>query len=85
MDRLVFKEVFRQAAQHGLLELEETQRWLEYRENRNNTAHDYGKKFAEQTLTNFRVKPRPIGRGYKRPARRGLGMRFSQMYKAPVK
>ncbi|WP_263079887.1 nucleotidyltransferase substrate binding protein [Endozoicomonas sp. Mp262] len=49
VDRLVFKEVFRQAAQHGLLSLEETERWLVYRDNRNNTAHDYGKKFAEET------------------------------------
>ena len=50
IDRLVFKEVFRQAAHHGLLTLEQCERWLEYRDNRNNTAHDYGKKFAEYTL-----------------------------------
>ena len=49
VDRLVFKEVFRQAAQHDLLTLEEVERWLIYRDNRNNTAHDYGKKFAEET------------------------------------
>ena len=51
VDRLVFKDVFRQAAQHDLLNLEQTERWLIYRDNRNNTAHDYGKKFAEETLT----------------------------------
>ena len=51
VDRLVFKAVFRQAAQHGLTSLEATERWLEYRDNRNNTAHDYGKKFAEHTLS----------------------------------
>lgn len=50
VDRLVFKEVFRQAAQHDLLTLEQAERWLTYRDNRNNTAHDYGKKFAEYTL-----------------------------------
>ena len=50
VDRLVFREVFRQAAQHDLLSLEETERWLIYRDNRNDTAHDYGKKFAENTL-----------------------------------
>ena len=44
IDRLVFKEVFRQAAQHDLLTIEEVERWLVYRDNRNNTAHDYGKK-----------------------------------------
>ena len=49
VDRLVFKEVFRQAAQHDLLTLEAVERWLIYRDNRNNTAHDYGKKFAEET------------------------------------
>lgn len=50
VDRMVFKEVFRQAAQHDLLSLEQADRWLAYRDNRNNTAHDYGKKFAEYTL-----------------------------------
>ncbi|WP_252179627.1 nucleotidyltransferase substrate binding protein [Endozoicomonas sp. 4G] len=50
VNRLVFKEVFRQAAQHSLLSIEETERWLIYRDNRNNTAHDYGKKFAEYTV-----------------------------------
>ena len=47
---MVFKEVFRQAAQHDLLSLDDAERWLVYRDNRNNTAHDYGKKFTEHTL-----------------------------------
>jgi len=50
VDRLVFKELFRQAAQHDLLSLEEVERWLAYRDNHNSTAHDYGVKFAEKTL-----------------------------------
>lgn len=50
VDRLIFKEVFRQAANYDLLSLEQCERWLVYRDNRNNTAHDYGKKFAEVTL-----------------------------------
>ncbi len=50
VDRMVFKDIFRQAAQHDLLTLGQAERWLEYRDNRNNTAHDYGKKFAEYTL-----------------------------------
>ncbi len=50
VDRMVFREVFRQAAQHDLLSLEQAGCWLTYRDNRNNTAHDYGKKFAEYTL-----------------------------------
>ena len=35
---------------HGLLTIEETKRWFIYRDNRNNTAHDYGVGFAEETL-----------------------------------
>ncbi len=29
---------------------DEVKRWFMYRDNRNNTAHDYGKAFAEETL-----------------------------------
>lgn len=29
----------------------EISRWMKYRDNRNNTAHDYGQAFAEETLT----------------------------------
>lgn len=51
VDQLIFKDVFRQAAKHGLITLEEAERWLIYRDNRNDTAHDYGGGFANQTLT----------------------------------
>ncbi len=44
------KEILRLAAVHGLMTLEEVERWFTYRDNRNNTAHDYGEAFAEQTL-----------------------------------
>ena len=50
VDQLNFKDVFRYAAKHGLLELEEVERWLIYRDNRNDTAHDYGVGFADATL-----------------------------------
>ncbi len=30
--------------------IEESERWMRYRDNRNATAHDYGVDFAEQTL-----------------------------------
>lgn len=50
VDRLAFKDIFRHAAKHGLLNVEEVERWLGYRDNRNTTAHDYGKGFAEETL-----------------------------------
>ena len=49
-DRLVFKDLFRHAAKHGLIDLDTCERWLKYRDNRNNTAHNYGKDFAESTL-----------------------------------
>lgn len=50
VDALAFKDIFRHAAKHGLLSVEEVERWLRYRDNRNTTAHDYGKGFAEETL-----------------------------------
>ncbi|MEW6237947.1 MAG: nucleotidyltransferase substrate binding protein, partial [Candidatus Omnitrophota bacterium] len=51
VDSLMFKDLFRHAAKHGILSVEEVERWLNYRDNRNTTAHDYGKGFAEETLT----------------------------------
>ena len=44
------KEILRLAAIHDLMTLEEVEHWFAYRDNRNNTAHDYGEAFAEQTL-----------------------------------
>ncbi|MCB1048349.1 MAG: nucleotidyltransferase substrate binding protein [Calditrichaeota bacterium] len=51
VDSLVFNDVLRHAGKHGLLSLDEVERWLSYRANRNTTAHDYGEGFANQTLT----------------------------------
>lgn len=51
VDTLTFKDLFRQALKHSLLNDDEVSRWIKYRDNRNNTAHDYGKAFAEETLT----------------------------------
>ena len=50
VDRLVFNDVFRHAARHGLVSADAGERWLEYRDNRNDTAHDYGAGFADATL-----------------------------------
>jgi len=50
VDELVFKDVLRHANKHGLLDAAAVVRWFKYRDNRNNTAHDYGKGFAEETL-----------------------------------
>lgn len=49
-DRLTFKDAFRHAAKHDLIPVSACERWLKYRDNRNDTAHDYGERFAETTL-----------------------------------
>jgi len=50
LDMLAFKDIFRSANKFSLLSPEETERWMSYRDNRNNTAHDYGEEFANDTL-----------------------------------
>ena len=50
VDKLNYKELFRYAFKHGLLEEDMVERWFKYRDNRNSTTHDYGEKFAEETL-----------------------------------
>lgn len=51
VDQLYFKDVFRQAVLRGIVDAGLCERFLEYRDNRNNTAHDYGVNFAKETLT----------------------------------
>lgn len=51
VDRLTFKDIFRYAHKHSLLTEKETERWMKYRDNRNDTMYDYGKEFADETLT----------------------------------
>jgi len=50
VDALTYKDVLRHAAKHGILSTEAVERWFAYRDNRNDTAHDYGVGFAEETL-----------------------------------
>lgn len=50
VDELNFKDVFRHAALRSIFSDETCEHWLHYRDNRNNTAHDYGFNFAEETL-----------------------------------
>ena len=38
-DRLAFKDLFRHAAKHGLIDADAAERWLRYRDNRNQRAH----------------------------------------------
>ena len=49
-DLLAFKDLFRNATKHGLIEPEAVERWLHYRDNRTDTAYNYGEDFAEATL-----------------------------------
>lgn len=44
------KDILRLAAVHDLMTLPEVERWFLYRDNRNNTAHDYGEQFASEML-----------------------------------
>ena len=50
VDMLVFKDIFRHAHKHALINEKETERWFKYRDNRNSTVHDYGQAFAQETL-----------------------------------
>ncbi|MEO7264549.1 MAG: nucleotidyltransferase substrate binding protein [Ferruginibacter sp.] len=50
VDQLIFKDVFRQAVLRSIITPEACERWLQYRDSRNRTAHDYGVNFAEEAL-----------------------------------
>ncbi len=50
VDQLIFKDVFRHAVLRNIITAEACERWLQYRDNRNSTAHDYGANFAEETV-----------------------------------
>ena len=50
-DSLYFKDVFRYALKFSLLDEDAVNRWMRYRDNRNNTAHNYGIAFANNTLS----------------------------------
>jgi nucleotidyltransferase substrate binding protein (TIGR01987 family) len=50
VDKLYFKDIFREAGLHGLLTIDEVERWCKYRDNRNYTSHDYGESLANNTL-----------------------------------
>ncbi len=50
VDTLSFKDLFRNALKYSLIDEQTVERWFKYRDNRNSTAHDYGRAFAEETL-----------------------------------
>ncbi len=49
-DRLTFRDAFHHGAKHGLMSAEACERWLQYRDAHNASAHDYGERFAETAL-----------------------------------
>ena len=49
-DRLTFRDAFRHGAKHALVTAEACERWLQYHDVRNASAHDYGECFAETAL-----------------------------------
>ncbi|GMO61913.1 MAG: nucleotidyltransferase substrate binding protein [Rickettsiales bacterium] len=51
VDNLIYKDLFKNASKFSLITQEETERWFKYRDNRNETAHDYGEQFANDTLS----------------------------------
>jgi len=50
VDQLFFKQIFKECVLRSIITPDLCERFLEYRDNRNNTAHDYGVNFAEETL-----------------------------------
>ena len=50
VDSLNFKDIFRHAFKYSLIDEETVNHWMIYRDNRNNTAHNYGIAFANDTL-----------------------------------
>ena len=48
--RIPYKDVFRQAARHCRIDTHTCERWLVYRDLRNDTAHDYGEDYADKVL-----------------------------------
>ena len=49
-DRLTFRDLFRHAAKHGLIDTDAVERWFDYRDNRNLPDDAHGKDFADSTL-----------------------------------
>ncbi len=73
LDRLTYKDVFRHGGKYGLLSLEGVERWLQYRDLRNELAHDYGVLLAEEALKwvdAFIQDARALGRSLEDAAQR---------------
>ena len=49
-DSLTFKDSFRHAVKRSLVEAAAVQRWFQYRDLRNSTAHEYGEQYADAVV-----------------------------------
>lgn len=49
-DALYFNDLFRHAAKHQLMDVEMAERWLVYRDCRNDSAHEHGEHFGDKVL-----------------------------------
>lgn len=47
VDMLYFKDIFRHAANHSIITIQEAENWIKYRDERNDTVHHYGEEHAE--------------------------------------
>ena len=50
IDQMTFKAILRKAGLHGLINIDEVEKWMRYRESRNATSHDYEMNLAETVL-----------------------------------
>ena len=50
LDALTYKDIFRYAGKHGLASMQEVERWLQYRDHRDQAAHEYGEAYADDIL-----------------------------------
>jgi nucleotidyltransferase substrate binding protein (TIGR01987 family) len=50
VNKLTFKEIFKFGAKFGLIAENEVERWCEYRDNRNETTHEYGASLANKAI-----------------------------------
>ncbi len=49
-DELVFKDLFRHAAKHRLIDIEAAERWMTYRDCRSETVPSHGNHFGDEVL-----------------------------------
>ncbi len=48
--KLNYKDVLRHSSKFGLIDIEESERWMNYRDLRNMAAHNYGSDYADETM-----------------------------------